>query len=164
MYQAYPSGGQVPEPPQQLPAPRPVLTAVKLMYAGAIVSAITFVIGLVTVGGTRTALKKAYPKYTAHQISTLVTFDVAVGIIVGLLSVGLWIFIARACQRGRNWARMTGTVLFALDTLLLLLSVSRLTVGAAFLIDVVIWLIGLGVVVLLWRKESSAFFAPQPRR
>ena len=139
-----------------------MLTAVKLMYAGAIVSAITFVIGLVTVGATRTALKKAYPKYTAHQISTLVTFDVVIGIIVGLLSIGLWIFIARACQRGRNWARMTGTVLFALDTLLILLSVSRLTVGAAFLIDVVIWLIGLGAVVLLWRKESSAFFA-QPR-
>jgi hypothetical protein len=162
MYQAYPSGGQVPEP-QQLPAPKPVLTAAKLMYAGAIISAITFVIGLVTVGSTRTALKKAYPKYTAHQVSTLVTFDVTVGIIVGLLSVGLWIFIARGCLRGRNWARMTGTVLFALDTLLILLSVSRLTVGAAFLIDLVIWLIGLGVVVLLWRKESSAFFAPHPR-
>ena len=164
MYQPYPSGGQVPEPQQQLPAPQPVLTAVKLMYAGAIVSAITFVIGLVTVGSTRTALKKAYPKYTAHQISTLVTFDVVIGIIVGLLSIGLWIFIARASQRGRNWARMTGTVLFALDTLLILLSVSRLTVGAAFIIDVVIWLIGLGVVVLLWRKESSAFFASQSSR
>ena len=164
MYQPYPSGGQVPEPQQQqLQAPQPVLTAVKLMYAGAIVSAITFVIGLLTVGSTRTALKKAYPKYTTHQISTLVTFDVVIGIIVGLLSIGLWIFIARACQRGRNWARMTGTVLFALDTLLILLSVSRLTVGAAFIIDVVIWLIGLGVVVLLWRKESGAFFAPQPR-
>jgi hypothetical protein len=163
MYQPYPSGGQVPEPQQQLPAPQPVQTAVKLMYAGAIVSAITFVIGLATVGATRTALKKAYPKYTAHQISTLVTFDVVIGIIVGLLSIGLWIFIARACQRGRNWARMTGTVLFALDTLLILLSVSRLTVGPAFVIDVVIWLIGLGTVVLLWRKESSVFFAAQPR-
>lgn len=162
MYQAYPSGGPVPEP-QQLPAPQPVLTAVRLMYAGAIVSAIVFVIGLLTVGATRTALKKAYPKYTAHQISTLVTFDVVIGIVVGLLSIGLWIFIARACLRGRNWARMTGTVLFALDTLLVLLSVSRLRVGPAFLIDVVIWLIGLGAVVLLWRKESSAFFASPAR-
>jgi hypothetical protein len=158
MYQPDPSGGQGPEP-QQLPPPPPVLTAVKLMYAGAIVSAITFVIGLLTVGSTRTALKKAYPKYTAHQISTLVSSS----IIVGLLSIGLWILIARASKQGRNWARMTGTVLFALDTLLLLLSASRLTVGAAFLIALVIWLIGLAVVVLLWRKESSAFFAPPPR-
>jgi uncharacterized membrane protein len=161
MYQQYPSGGQLPEP-QQGPAPASVLTAVKLMYAGAVISAITFVIGLLTVGATRTALKKAYPKYSAHQISSLVTFDVIIGIIVGLLSIGLWIFLARACQRGRNWARMTGTVLFALDTLLILLSVGRLRVGVGILIDVVIWLIGLGVVVLLWRKESSAFFAQQP--
>jgi hypothetical protein len=28
----------------------------------------------------------------------------------------LWIFIARACGRGRNWARITGTVLFGLAT------------------------------------------------
>jgi len=163
MYQPYPSGGQVPEPQQQLPAPAPVQTAVKLMYAGAVVSAITFVIGLFTVGATRTALKKAYPKYTAHQISALVTVDVVVGIIVGLLSIGLWIFLARACRRGRNWARMVGTVLFGLDTLLILLSVSQLKVGAAVLVDLIIWLIGLGAVVLLWRKESSAFFAQQTR-
>ncbi len=132
------------------------------MYAGAIVSAITFVLGIVTVGSTRTALKKAYPKYTAHQISQVLTADVIIGIVVGLLSVGLWVFLARACQRGRNWARIIGTVLFALDTLLILLSVSRFKGGVAVLVDLVIWLIGLAAIVLLWRKESSAFFAQQP--
>ncbi len=162
MYQPYPSAGQTPEP-QQTTAPAPVLTAVKLMYAGAVVSAITFALGLLTSGSTRSALKKSYPKDTAHQISALVTFDVVIGIVVGLLSIGLWLWLARACKRGRNWARMTGTVLFALDTLLILLSVSRLKAGAGVLIDLVIWLIGLGVIVLLWRKESSAYFAAQPR-
>jgi hypothetical protein len=34
MYQPYPSGGL----PERLPAPAPVRTAVKLMYAGAVVS------------------------------------------------------------------------------------------------------------------------------
>jgi NADH:ubiquinone oxidoreductase subunit 6 (subunit J) len=140
-----------------------VLTAVKLMYAGAVVSAITFVIGLLTVGTTRTTLKKAYPKYTAHQISALVTVDVVIAIVVGLLSIGLWLWLARACNRGRNWARITGTVLFGLDTLLILLSVSRLKAGVGVLVDLVIWLIGLAAVVLLWRKESSAYFASQPR-
>src|ERR1019366_1802036 len=96
MYQPYPSAGQTPGPLQSAPAPAPVLTAVKLMYAGAVVSAITFVIGLLTVGTTRTALKKAYPKYTAHQISALVTVDVVIGIVVGLLSIGLWLWLARA--------------------------------------------------------------------
>jgi NADH:ubiquinone oxidoreductase subunit 6 (subunit J) len=163
MYQPNPSAGQTPGPLQPAPAPAPVLTAVKLMYAGAVVSAITFVIGLLTVGTTRTTLKKAYPKYTAHQISALVTVDVVIGIVVGLLSIGLWLWLARACNRGRNWARITGTVLFGLDTLLILLSVSRLKAGVGVLVDLVIWLIGLAAVVLLWRKESSAYFASQPR-
>jgi hypothetical protein len=163
MYQPYPSGGQAPEPRQaQAPAPAPVRAAVKLMYAGAVVSAIFFVVGLVTVGSTRTALKKAYPKYTAHQISQILTADVIIGIVVGLLSVGLWVFLARACQRGRNWARITGTALFALDTVLILLSVISFRGGAAVLVDLLIWLIGLGAIVMLWRKESSAFFAQQP--
>jgi hypothetical protein len=162
MDQASPSGGQVPEP-QQLTAPEPVLTAVRLMYSGAIISAIWTVLVLVIGGASKSAIKKAYPKYTAHQVSLLATSIRVENLIVGLLSIGLWILIARACQRGRNWARMTGTVLFAVDTLLLLLSVSRFSLGIGVLVDVVIWLIGLGVVVLLWRKESSAFFAPQPR-
>ncbi len=160
MYQPYPSAGQVPEPQLSPPPPGSVQNAVKLMYAGAVVSAIVFVIGLLTVGSTRTALKKAYPKYTAHQISTLVTFDVVVGIVVGLLSIGLWILLARASKQGKNWARITGTVLFGIDTLLILLSVGRLRSGIGILIDLIIWLIGLGAVVLLWRKESGAFFAP----
>jgi hypothetical protein len=133
------------------------------MYAGAIVSAIIFVLDLLTVNVTRTALKKAYPNYTAHQISTLVTADLVVGVIVGLVSVGLWVFVARACLRGRNWARMTGTVLFGLDTLFILLSLTRFKGGLSVLIGLVVWLIGLGAVVMLWRKESSAFFAQQTR-
>jgi xanthine/uracil permease len=160
MYQPYASAGQQPEP-QQTPPPPPVLNAVKLMYAGAIVSGITFIIGLATIGSTRTALKKAYPKYTAHQISTLVTIDVIIGIVVGLLSVALWVWLARASQRGKNWARMTGTVLFAIDTLLILLSISRIRAGVGVFIDLLIWLIGLGAIILLWRRDSSDYFSAQ---
>ena len=45
MYQPYPSSGQ-PAEPLRPPAPAPVLTAVKLMYAGAAVSAVELIIGL----------------------------------------------------------------------------------------------------------------------
>ena len=48
MYQPYPSGGQ-PAEPLRPPAPAPVLTAVKLMYAGAAVSAAGLIIGLALV-------------------------------------------------------------------------------------------------------------------
>ena len=45
MHQPYPSSGQ-PAGPLRPPAPAPVLTAVKLMYAGAAVSAVGLIIGL----------------------------------------------------------------------------------------------------------------------
>jgi hypothetical protein len=45
MYQPYPSSGQS-AGPLRPPAPAPVLTAVKLMYAGAPVSAVELIIGL----------------------------------------------------------------------------------------------------------------------
>ena len=45
MYQPYPASGQRAEPLRR-PAPGPVRTAVKLMYAGAAVSAVQLIIGL----------------------------------------------------------------------------------------------------------------------
>ena len=45
MYQPYPSSGQ-PIEPLRPPAPTSVLTAVKLMYAGAAVSAVELITGL----------------------------------------------------------------------------------------------------------------------
>ena len=48
MHQPYPSSGQPAGPPRP-PAPAPVLTAVKLMYAGAAVSAVELITGLVLI-------------------------------------------------------------------------------------------------------------------
>ena len=52
-YQPYPSGGGQPVEPIRPPAPAPVLTAVKLMYAGAAVSTVSLIISLADIGGSR---------------------------------------------------------------------------------------------------------------
>jgi hypothetical protein len=41
----------------------------------------------------------------------------------------------------------------------LLLSFVRATVSASLAFSVLVWLVGLGAVVMLWRKESSQYFA-----
>lgn len=81
-----------------------------------------------------------------------------VAIVSGLIEAGLWLFLARGCRRGKNWARITGTVLFGVATLDLLgvLAFPEATLNKMF--AVLIWLIGLGAVVLLWRGTSTAFF------
>ena len=60
MSQPYPSSGQ-PAEPLRPPAPAPVLTAVKLMYAGAAVSTVTLIIALALIGDIKAALRTAHP-------------------------------------------------------------------------------------------------------
>jgi hypothetical protein len=163
MYQPYPSAGQMPEPVRPEP-PNSVLTAVKLMYAGAVVSALSLVVGLATIGSLRSALKKAYPHYTSTQLHTTQVAAVAVLVIFGVIGIGLWLWMAWANKRGANWARITASVFFLLDTLSLLASFVRPEALVTRLVGLLIWLIGLGAIMLLWRAESTAYFkAPRVR-
>lgn len=83
---------------------------------------------------------------------------IALAIAEGAIGIGLWLWIARMCKAGKNWARITGTVFFALDTLLLLITFA-IAGGIGFpLLGILIWLIGLAAVVLLWQRNSTAFF------
>ena len=52
MVQPSPSAGQMPEPVRPGPPPS-VVMAVRLMYAGAVVSALSLIVGLLTVGSLR---------------------------------------------------------------------------------------------------------------
>src|ERR1035437_9318899 len=104
MYQPYPSGGQMPEQPQRPAAPPPVLMAVKLMYAGAVLSALAAIYTAVTAGGLKTAILKGHPLYTAAQVHKAETSIVISAIVGGLLAVGLWIQMARVDGAGPKWA------------------------------------------------------------
>jgi hypothetical protein len=53
----------MPDPVRSEP-PASVVMAVRLMYAGAVVSALSLIVGLVTVGGLRDSLHKAQPSLT----------------------------------------------------------------------------------------------------
>jgi hypothetical protein len=161
MYENYPStgaGGQVPETPAQGPPPRSVQTAVRLMYAGAAISAISFILGLVTIGSVRHTLEKQYPHYSASKISALVNAEIAVVVVAGIIGVGLWLWMAWANKRGKNWARITGTVFFGLYTLDLIFVAARSASGVSTVFAIVTWLVGLGATIMLWRRDSSNYF------
>jgi hypothetical protein len=166
MYQPYPSAGQAPEPARTEPPPS-VVMAVRLMYVGAAVSAVSLVVGLATVGSLRTALHKSDPSLTPAQLHNLQTVVVVGSVAIGLISILLWVWMALMNKAGKSWARIVATVLFGLDTLFLLLGVARGGAAAGTLVSILIWLIGLGATILLWRKDSSRYFAapsaPQAR-
>jgi hypothetical protein len=135
--------------------------AVRLMYGGAVLSGVSLVVGLATVGSLRTALHKSDPSLTAKQLHDLQTVVVVGSVAIGLISIALWVWMALTNQAGKSWARIVATVLFGLNTLFLLLGVARAGAAAGTLVSILIWLIGLGAVILLWRKDSSQYYAAQ---
>jgi ABC-type uncharacterized transport system permease subunit len=94
-------------------------------------------------------------------VHTLEIEGVAGLVISGLLGVGLWILMARLNLSGRNWARILASVLFGINTLELLATFTRPSTILGVVFAVALWIVGLGAIVFLWRRESSEFFAPR---
>jgi hypothetical protein len=161
MYQPYPSSGQTSEL-QRPPAPNSVQTAVKLMYAGAALTFVDLVVNLATIGSLKTAIKKAYPHYTPSQVHAAEVGLITINALFLVIAIGLFLWMARASAGGHNYARITGTVLFGLNTLFLLSSLARPHASLGLVFNLLIWLAGLGAVIMLWRGESAPYFS-QPR-
>ena len=160
MYQPYPSGGGGQLQPLRPTPPASVANAVKLMYAGAAISLVSLIVSLTNVSGTKAAIIKARPSLTATQVNQLNTFIIGAAIFSGLLGVGLWIWMARANNQGKNWARVLSTVLFGLATIDLIGVFSQPKTALGLVFPVLTWLVGAGAIFLLWRPDSSAFFKP----
>jgi len=150
---------QAPRRASLAPVPGSVRNAVTLMYAGAAYTLI-YAIGVIVVAS---AIIKDRPAFAAardnpgHGGLAGVAF---LAIVASLIEIAVWLGIAQACRRGKNWARVTGTVLFGIHTLgfLGVLANSHPGIGLTKLLTFVGWLIACGAVVFLWQRPSSAFF------
>jgi len=152
-------GGNLPPPPQRPTAPPSVRSAVKAMYVGAALSALGVVLAAAGRSTIRHAVLQRFPDYSDAQVRAAVNFGLAFAVLIGVIGVALWLWMAYANGKGEEWARILSSVLFGIDTLALLfnfLASSRTalrTVGS-----VIVWAVGLVAIVLLWRPESSAYF------
>ena len=147
---------------------RTVQAAVRLMYAGAAVSAVGLIIGLALI--IVDIQVAARGQFLGHSLTADKPLVITVWIVFGLAGVSMWLWMARANGQGRNWARILSTVLFVLATLQLRGAFTRpgshagsgvtvLSYGGAVLF-VAAWLAGGAAVWLLWRPASTAFFKP----
>ena len=66
--------------------------------------------------------------------------------------------MARANRSGLKWARIVATVLFALGTWNLISHIIGTATVTNLAYTALMWLVGLGAVFFLWRKDSSAYF------
>jgi hypothetical protein len=169
-YQSYPTvpgGNQMAAP--QGPKPSTLRNAVLLMWAGAGLALLGTITSLAFSGRIRAAVTKAALKanltragkgkapLTLAQIHTLASATVAIIAVVLIIGVLLWVWMAWANNRGSNWARMVGTVLFALNTISLILSLGRASLTIIFV--ALGWLAGLVATVLLWQRPTSDYIS-----
>jgi hypothetical protein len=163
MYQPYPAAGPVPDP-QPIAPPRSVLNAVRLMYAAAALELFAVIIAVLTRASLRVAILARHPLYSPaqmHHAEAARAFPLVIG---GLIAIGLWLWMAWANSRGKNWARVLSAVFFGISTFDLIISFFLVRATATMIVGVVIWLVGLGAIVLLFSKESAPFFGPPPAR
>ncbi len=166
-YQPYPTGsgsneaagtaGRSPQPPA-------LRNAVRLMWAGAALAVVGAITTLAFSGTIRSAVTKAAVKanatrrsggkavLTTSQIHSLASFTVIFLVVAGIIAVVLWAWMAWANNKGRGWARIVATVLFGLNTILLILDAGR--AGITIIPVALAWLVGLAAIVLLWRKAG----------
>jgi len=154
----YPAGPAPYQPGWQPPTPSgpppSIQRAVMLMYVGAGLEALGLIFDLIT-----------------HKGST------AADIPGALIGIGLWVWMAQANRAGKGWARITSTVFFGIDCLVLLLllagvglvlhsasSSAKPILVLAVVAGVVTWGIGLATIVLLWKRESSEYYAAMKAR
>jgi len=148
---------------------RTVRAAVKLMYAGAAVSTVNLIILLAVFADIKAYHVILRQHLTAAQVSQYSTLVITVCTLWALVPIAVWLWMARACGRGRNWARIVSTVLVGVATLNLTgafnwfsgihLTLVPMIYGPT--LPVLYWLVGLAVVWLLWRPGSRAFFRPR---
>src|SRR5580704_3285225 len=96
--------------------PRQLKVAVWLMYAGAVISAVDLIATLATSGSAKAEFRAAHPAWTAARVSQTAEQAIFATTVVWLLTVGLWVIMARTNLAGRQWARIAATVLCVLST------------------------------------------------
>lgn len=163
--------GPVGEPqlqPQERPQPpKTILTAVRLMYAGAVLS----LVGLLFTLGARDSIREEVENtgdYAADELDAVVNAAVTFAVLVGLIGVALWLWMAAKNKQGKSWARTVATVLGALNILLTLLSffgsgATGGTPGIGVVINVLMAILAAAILWFLYRPESNEYYAAVSR-
>lgn len=148
------------------PRPQPVTYAVWLMYAGAALSVVGGVVGMAAARSLAAAELSMFHQSLAGQpqaalpsLDLLTRFFAAAMVAGGVIDALLWLWMAWKNGQGRSWARVLSTVFFGflcLGTISSVVRVSGAEIGS-LLLGLVNFAVGLTVIILLYRPESSQY-------
>lgn len=144
--------------------PRSLLTAVRLMYVGAVLQIAVGVAVFVVVGRLRDNddVRREYGEYAAERggdaqslINEAVTNWRIGAAAATVVLTALWLLMAWANRRGARWGRHTATAL----AVLALVGAVYTLLGGIDVIAIVVVLLAGAIVYLLYRPESTAYYA-----
>lgn len=146
-------------PRPDVPQPNSILQAVRLMYLGAVISAIGIVIGFTQTDAVREAIEDGSPELTDSEVDTFVNVAVGFAVVVSLIGVGLWIWMAIMNGKGQSWARVVATVFGALNVGSTLIGLAQGgTTTVSLIANLVSVALAAVILFLLYRPESSRYY------
>jgi hypothetical protein len=158
--------------PMTAEVPAKVRKAIRLMYAGFVVTALDLLLSLLALGryahdasaakeaadNALTARRAAAETAIMHNQNTMAG-AMAIGVFAAVLGLACWAWLAMATRRGNGWTRIAGTVLlgiYSICTLIVVVATHR-DPGPQFT-TVVVWAIGVATVIPLWSQQARDFF------
>ncbi|MCG8915460.1 hypothetical protein L6E12_06630 [Actinokineospora sp. PR83] len=149
---------------QPLSRPKPVDTAFTLWIANAALSLIAFVVSL-TIGGdalreaARESARAGGGNLSDSEIDTAVSAGLAFSGVIAVLFFALYLLFAFKMRAGRNWARITLTVLGALGLISSLFGLLGGTLDGLSIVLTIIQIALIGTAIfMMWQKESTHYF------
>ena len=158
--------GRAPQHPPTVPAagrpvpPGSMVSAVRLMYADGLLAAAGLIAAVAKASALSAAVRQQYPAAAHGVLGATTAGALGLTVISGLIATIVWLAMARRTRRGRPGVRIWSTALFGIDTLSMIHGYSG---GAlthpALLFGLAEWGTGLAVIVFLWDRQSSSYFA-----
>lgn len=159
-YEAAPQHHEGPPVPQS--PPKSIDIAKKLMWAGGIVSLLSLLTVPFLTDEMRTqaeeSLRQSGVEYDQSVVDASVALGIATGVVISLVGVLLWFLMAHLNAKGKSWARIVATVLFAVSVVSFLCSFMQPNALVTIVLNLVLVAIGAAAVFFLWRKDSAAWF------
>ena len=159
-----PPGGAAPVAEQ----PSSIATAVKLMWVGAGLTLVSAVLGLVTTDKASVAeqMREADSGVTQTEIDAGYVASITILIVVSVIGLGLWAWMAWKNGQGRSWARVVATVLGGLGIFFTIMSLAFAgAMGAgggggagSVVLGLINLILAIVILVLLWKKESTEYY------
>ena len=139
--------------------PPAVHAALRLMYVGLVATVASLVTSLLVLGRYSHDANLLLKGTIAQNRASQLTGVMALAVLADILGLVCWVVLAVACRRGRGWTRITGTVLLALYTVVMLMVLLRThNDPSAHFTTLVAWASGVAAGIPLWTRQARDFF------